>query len=286
MRRSVSILIFLFLIAAVVFSHSGEVHNQEYEYVLFGNRFYKYTNPSAKKIIQTLEDASFICIDQFNGSGAKELANLKEENIPNMIKSIDEIDFKAFGGADGKSGHRYYTHRGWDLYYPEKSHWETRKAILVNTVKKKLFPSLIGFSSFFARNRQLERQCNSFCILTYYVHILGDHLEARDYKSLSDIARLSDSHDKTNPGIIPSIKNSSKDLFFSQVNDGVYKLFISKLDDLQLKSENLLYSVGQINTDDKFVEYHKCAEELLECLAFFVPKLLKKESFFFNAFYR
>lgn len=286
MRKILVAFLLLFILTEFVYSHGNDGHNQELEYVLFGDRFYKNSHPNEKTVIQALEDASYLCIDQFSGRGNDKLTRLKNEKIPDIIKDISEINYDAFGGVEGSRGHRYYTHRGWDISYPEKAHWEARRAILVNTVKKELFPSLLGLFSFLRNNKHLEAQCNSFCKLIYYVHILGDHLEAKNPNALADIVPLSRSHDTSEPGIILKIKECCKDLFASQVNTRIYSSFVNQLDTLKTESEIYYYSPGGVNTDEKFSNYHKCAEDLLECLAQFVPNLLKNESFFKEVFYR
>ena len=118
----------LFIIAVIIvstsmctyaFSHTR--HDDYLEQVLFGPG--KYNGPAeGKAIINRLDAASYLTIDQFNGSGKKQLQTLKEAKIIGIPKSIVEIDYSASGNGED-SNHRTYTHRGWDYSYQnDKAH--------------------------------------------------------------------------------------------------------------------------------------------------------------------
>lgn len=121
------ILIFIICISTAMpaYAHNRDEHDEDLEYVLFGDREYKKThkaNTTAVTKIKALEDAAYLCVDQFNGSGKDALKNLQKEKVPDIPETIDEIDFKS------NSAHRYYTHRGWNVTTnPDKAHWSTRK---------------------------------------------------------------------------------------------------------------------------------------------------------------
>lgn len=102
------------------FAHDKDEHYEELEYVLFGNRHYKDTHPVHAKIIQAIEDATYLAIDQFNGQGTQELDRLRNEGIPGLPSSIAEINFSA------NYSHRFFTHRGWNVNYDVKSHSQVR----------------------------------------------------------------------------------------------------------------------------------------------------------------
>ena len=287
-RRIVAFFVALVIFATnacVSYAHDRDEHDQDIEYVLFGDKTYKSTHPAFKNKIQAIEDATYLCVDQFNGNGKNELANLQKEKIPNIPKSIDEFDFTA------NFAHRNFTHRGWNVNYDKKANWPVRQQILINTVDKELFSEvkpvlsnvpwlsekLYGDSSY-------KKKCESLCILLYYTHIIGDHIEADNYKALAYVDPLTNLNDRDNPGIIPDLIKCCDTLFEDQANSYSYKEFKQELEDLRDKSDKLTSSKGGVDTEEEFEKYHKCAEDLLELLATYVPKLLTKEDFFSKSF--
>ena len=266
-------------------AHERKEHDSELEWVLFGDRNYKNAHSNVEDIIQALEDAVYLAVDQYNGNGKKELENLRSMGVRNLPRSIDEFDFS------GNYAHRKYTHRGWDLEYSEKAHWPIRKSILTNTVQKVLFDAENQPLSWFPwlsekvySTPELRKQRDSFCALLYYVHILGDHIEAEKYTQLAYVAPLTQVHDAQNPGIIPDIEQHLSVVFASQKASFTYAALMGELDNLKLKAEKLDSSTGGVNTPEKFEKYHQCAEELLKTLSAYVPQLLKNEPFFSNHF--
>lgn len=273
-----------------VSAHNRDEHDEDIEYVLFGDREYKDTHPLTAEKIQAIEDAAYLCIDQFNGSGKDALENLKKEKIPDIPDSIEAIDFKS------NSAHRYYTHRGWNLTTnPDKAHWPTRQKILLNTVDKELFSesrSLISkvpvLSNIFAKEELKEdrQKCESLSVLIYYVHILGDHDEAKKYSALAAVDPLTSLNDRDNPGVIPDLIKYCGILFEDQEDTYTYENFMQELEDLENKSDKLTSSKGGINTDEKFESYHQCADDLLDVLGEYAPGMLKKEEFFKTSFFK
>ena len=286
------------------YAHDREEHDEEIEYVLFGNRDYKKTHPTDSNTIKAIEDALFLCIDQYNGSGKDELENLlNNENVPDIIKSIDEINYTS------NYSHRSLTHRGWNITYDEKAHWPLRQQILRNTVQKELFSSLDTPLSWFPWLSEIvygknnyDKQLESFCILLYCVHILGDHIEAGEEKEIGQgetrpktlkekttglayILPLSHTEDRDNPGLIPDLIKNCEILFESQSDTYSFKNLMQELEELRYQSEEIYESKGGVNTDIKFDEYNACAKNLLEVLATYIPGMLKKEKFFSNTFH-
>lgn len=269
-----------------VYAHNRDVHDGDIEYVLFGDREYKNTHPLAAEKIQAIEDAAYLCIDQYNGSGKDTLENLKKEKISDIPDSIKVIDFKS------NYTHRYYTHRGWNVTTnSDKAHWPRRQKILINTVDKELFSnskSLISkvpvLSNIFANEEMKEnrRKCESFSVLIYYVHILGDHDEAKEYSSLAAVDPLTNLNDRDNPGVIPDLVKYCGILFEDQEDTYTYKNFMQELEELENQSDKLTSSKGGINTDEKFESYHQYANDLLNVLGEYIPGMLKKEYFFKN----
>ena len=287
------------------YAHDREQHDEDIEYVLFGNRDYKKTHPLDANNIQAIEDAVYLCIDQYNGNGEKELKNLVEnEKVPGIPTSINEFNYTS------NYSHRSMTHRGWNESYDKEAHWPVRQQILRNTVRAKLFSSfsnpllwLPKISEKAYGKNSFRQQCESFCILLYCIHVLGDHIEAGEEKDLgmgltrtktlkekttglAYILPLSHTEDRDNPGLIPDLIHNCDILFKSQTNTRSYITFRQELVNLQEKSERLYNSTGNINTEEKFNDYNSCAHELLEILAMYVPNMLKKEEFFSNTFYK
>ena len=299
----------VFLILAISLScivqtnaHGREKHDEELEYILFGSKHYKNSHPDDKRNIQSIEDALYLCVDQFNGNGSDELENLvKIEKIPDIPKTIDEIDYKS------NYSHRSLTHRGWNQVYDKKAHWSERQKILRNTVKKKLFPSLLSPVSKVKekiKGKSNEAlQCESFCTFLYCIHILGDHIEAGENERLGGsetgsktikqkidglayIDPLAHTHDIRTPGVIPDMIKSCEVIFQSQTNTFRYKALIQELKYLRDKCEDVYYSDGGVNDEAKFEEYNGYANELLEILSLYIPPMLKNEEFFLNTFYK
>lgn len=288
---------------SVAYAHEREEHDGDIEYVLFGDRDYKKTHPADSKRIQAIEDAVFLCVDQYNGNGEKELNNLlNNEKIPGIIHSIDEINYTS------NYSHRSLTHRGWNYTYEEKAHWPLRQKILRNTVRKELFSSLDTplsrvplLSEIVYGKNNYDKQRESFCILLYCVHVLGDHIEAGEKKNLGQnksrtktlsekttglayILPLAHTEDRDNPGLIPELIKNCEILFESQSETYNYKSFIQELEELRDKSEGIYESKGGVNTDEKFEEYNTCAKDLLKLLGENVPDMLRKEEFFSSTF--
>ena len=302
-KRALSLLL-VFIICLTYCSqavaHGRQEHDEELEYVLFGNRDYKTTHPIDKSTVQALEDALYLCVDQFNNSGTNELANLvNNEKIPDIPKTIDEIDYTS------NYSHRSLTHRGWNTVYDPKAHWPERQKILRNTVKKELFSSFDTPFSWITEKvkgqSNYTKQSESFCILLYCVHVLGDHIEAGEDKDLGGgkkaaktlqekknglayIYPLSHTNDIDNPGLIPDIIKSCEVLFESQANTRTYNNLMQELKGLSDKSEEIYRSKEGVDTEDDFEKYNSYANELLEVLARSLPSMLRKEEFFVNTF--
>ncbi len=282
-KRIISFLLalsMLCLLAVPVLAHERPDHD-DIEYVLFGDMDYKETHPNYSAKIQAIEDATYLCVDQYNGKGEKELANLQKEKIPDIPKTIDEFDFS------GNNAHRNFTHRGWNVNYDSKAHWDVRQKILRNTVDKELFASsksVFSWLPWSLVSSNYKAQCESFCELLYYIHIIGDHIEADKFTALVYVDSLTELNDRDNPGVIPDLITCCDTLFKSQNNTYTYKEFRQELEDLRDKSDKLTSSKGGVNTDEKFAEYHKCATDLLDLLSNYIPKLLKNEEFFTKSF--
>ena len=262
-------------------------HDEDIEYVLFYDPDYitNCHNEDIKKKIIAIEDAVYLCVDQFNGEGETSLKNLNSRKIPGIPKEIKEIDYPGSGNT-----HRGETHRGWNMVYTSSTRWQKRKDILINTVNEELFSNINTSLDWFpwldekVNGNYTKRQCESFCVLLYYTHIIGDHLAAKGKGSLALVAPLTRPNDPKNPGIIPELINAFKVLFQSQKSSRVFKSLIMDLEDLKDRSDKLVSAEDNVNTDEEFAEYHEIAIELLNCLGEYVPKLLKNENFYKETF--
>ena len=291
LKRFLSVLLCFCLIVSCtppVYAHGRDEHDEEIELVLFGSTNYKQTHPEVSDIVEALEDATYLAVDQFNGNGADALARLQKRHIPDLPKKIEDFDFNS------NFAHRNFTHRGWNVQYDAKAHWPLRQQILTSTVRKELFSSVetplgripwLSEKVFADQEKDIARQCESFCVLLYYIHILGDHLEAERNTALAYVCPLTRPEDRDNPGVIPDLLAYFPILFASQKNTHTYSLFIQELESINARSDSLVQSEGGINTDEEFSAYHKCAEDLRDLLADYLPSLLKKEPFFRNTFY-
>lgn len=278
------IVLLLFQCAASVFAHGRDEHDEEIELVLFGSRDYAVSHPLQSKKIKALEDAVYLCVDQFNGSGTDELENLQDRKITGLPKSISEIDFT------GNYSHRKYTHRGWNLTsYDDDAHWPKRQKILLNTVEKELFSSDNGLISTVTNlfgSRKDKDKIESFSALLYYVHVLGDHIEADSIGKLAYVIPLSRQHESgDNPGLITELIGHLQVLFQGQNNTRRYNSFMQELRALWNTSYSVVNTDGEVNSSEKFDVYHQCAIDLLNTLSMYVPELLQGEEFFKNTFY-
>lgn len=209
-----------------------------------------------------------------NQQGEKERKTLAEKRGIQGIPSIKDIDF------GGNSSHRSMMHRGWNIHPVEeerRENWNKRKQIFISTVRKELFNESDG-------KKSSDEQIESFCILLYYTHILGDHIATGDYKDLSHIAPLVRPNNSDHPGIIPELILCFSKLFKrSQRN---YGDLLHVLEDLRSRSEMLSGTQCSIDTKGKHELNRQYAKELLSILERYVPRLLEQEAFFKDTFYK
>lgn len=265
---------------------SAKEHNDYLERVLFGNYSSYKNNSETKKIIESLENASYLAIDQ-NGrktpGDQNKLDDLKDRGV--KVPKLDDLLFSISGG--GFEEHRRYTHKGWNFEYkPEdKAHWKSiRKKLLMDTVNKEL--SFGFFSNFLWFD--YDQKCKDFSALIYYVHVLGDFI-ADDYETkndaLNNMMHLADERDPDN-SLLSELSNHLKSLFADEKGDYNYRELIDGLKELEHRAASVYHTPGNLNTKEKYDEYHDCAEAAMELLIERVPELLKKESFFKNTFYK
>lgn len=271
-------------------THERKEHDKDIESILFGDESYKKTHSSNAEKIQALEDAVYLCVDQFNGSGKKELKKLQERHVPGIPKSIKEIDFK------DSSLHRRKTHKGWRLGDDKEAHWKKRQDILMNTVDSELFPDdgwpviskiqrmILKGEKREKKRRENNPQIESFSAILYYIHIIGDHLEADNYSKLTNLAPLAHLNDTSNPGVIPDIIDYSDKLFKDQVNTRVFQSYLYKLQGLESKCNELTNLPGGINSEERYRMDYEYTQELKDILKDYIPGMLRQEKFFKEAF--
>lgn len=297
------IVAFLLMVAVLVMgtvpgqAYDAPIHNKQLEMVLLGKRITKHKIPlnAQEEAIRAIEAASYLCLDQFNGYGEECLSFLKSYHVPGLPE-LGEIDFTS------NKEHRKFTHIGWSsTKQSAKGNWPTRKEILLATVNK-----VFDFGPFtdpflFSIKQDYTRQCDAFCALVYYVHILGDIEKMKDLEQFKAEGSFTLPLARAHPG------NTNRDILYElceMKNDGgaddyyLKNLFPDIWEtnihcqnlkrDLQRIHRNAISleaSVGGINTEEKFQKYKQYCTDTINVLSKYIPDLLKQEKFFADVFY-
>ena len=238
--------------------------------ILFRKYEYACSDSSVQDELSVLTSACYLTIDQFNSYGQNYLDELTTYGVKNIPTQVSEIGFSASG-----RNHRSFTHRGWDFGYSGemKTIWPLRQDILRNTV---------GTVFDFKGN---EQQKEAFCELLYYIHILGDHEDDASYQISNGLKiDIGGRHDKED--IIHKLLDLLPILFEDQTHTHKYRALTTNLRSLNSKLDKLVNSVGGINNDEKFAEKQELVGKVIEILSLYLPKMLKKEPFFQEVFYR
>ena len=289
--------VFLFSFIVPCDAHPRQPHHyKDIESVLFETGFSKNKKSnsnckiSIKDSIKAIEFASYLTIDQFQGNGQKQLDKLKELGMGGLPRKLTEIDYQYNFEGEKKvnaNTHRRYTHEGWERDYSVKGKkqqefWKKRKKVLLGTVN-----SVFDFSDITMFG--YDEKCNSMAGIIYYVHILGDHIEADNYKKISLLTELAGrkhaNEDDKDYDMITCLKKYVEILFEDQEETEKYKNLMKGLKKIEKGAGKLVKSTGGVNTDEEFKKYHEYAEELLKLLQDNMPYLLKKEAFFQMVFY-
>lgn len=288
--------------------------------VLFGRNEYnsKKDDPRYRTKIEMLQKASYLSIDQFtNNDTEKEKRDQKELNylrrhfvqgLPWTIAEINPSENDKYNSLYPKI-HREFTHRGWRFPYalPEyggdiaKS--EKRNAILYNTVAK-VFSLRIKpqnpFGKFIGETMKIQYEddkCDAICRLIYYVHVLGDCYEDDNFNKANGDSngkkiplgrknpRETKEYDKRiqDTDIIGELFYLMPDLFSNQTHDSKYKELIDRLNERKAEIRALYGSTGGI-TAERYQEYHKQTDLLMDVLLEYIPELLQREPFFNKVF--
>lgn len=282
-KRKIVIWLMIVLVISNIFvinvsAYERKDHDDFLEDMLFKSYKNLDTDKEAKKIFELITAACYLCIDQTNSNGKKDLELLKEYGVEGLPDDVLEI-----GEGMGGKNHRSNTHRGWTpkshIYTKVvKEKWQKRKEILVNTVDK-----IFDFGDD-------TEKCDSFCEMLYCIHIIADHLDDEDYKKAQNNGLkmpVADSHGNDDT-IIKSLLDDFDVLFedIKEENLNQYNGLTTKLDSLNIEISEIVHSTGGINSEEKFDEHKKLVENLKEALESYLPKLLRKEKFFADVFYK
>lgn len=289
------VLVIIISFFPVAFAHGKQSdHDKDLREFLFGQGVY-LTGEKRDKF-EAIADAAALCIDQFSTNEEK---RSKEDLFNELDKRIgfsftfDDIELQKYGDKNVTAKtHRLFTHRGWNYSeYPLPKLWTQRKKILTATVNKELFGKSPGMLKKFKwveglvySEEACNKQCEAFCELVYYVHILGDYVEATSYSSeFQQLIPLVRHEDPTAPAMIDELIKIIPVLFESQ--RWSYPTLIQELERIKADAEAIMFVQGGIRTQEQFNEYHSCALELINVLKENLPGLLKNTDFFKKAFY-
>lgn len=247
-------------------------HDKYMSEVMFKN-FKEIENDSeVQDEIAVLSSACYLTIDQFNGNGQKDLDVLWDYKVKNIPKDVKEITFNASGKT-----HRTYTHQGWGSKFyskleQETCSWTIRQNIMMNTVDK-----------VFDFDGDVKKQ-ESFCKVLYYIHILGDHKDDTSWK-INNGLKMGVGGRNDNIDIIHELLDAFKVLFKGQKYTFKYRSLTNGLQRIDNRLSKIVNSEGGVNTDEEFELYQEYVDDTLKILTYYLPEMLKDESFFHEVFY-
>ena len=265
----VSLLLITFQSSITVNAYQRYEHDRILESVFFKCFKVIKEGDDTSKYLDAIESASYLCIDQFNGNGEKDLEKLKQFGVSELPSKISEIDFTA------NATHRAYTHRGWalspQLNRLSKEKWELRKSILTGTLDK-----IFDFND--------ETQRDSFAALIYYIHLLGDRDAADKYDVNANVMEAGGRADKLD--IINEMLKYIKILFRKQSSTHKYIDLTTILEKYNVEFSKLVRSTGGIDTTEKYTEYKDLVQKTINILTMYLPEMLKELDFFYDVFYK
>ena len=127
-------------------------------------------------------------------------------------------------------------------------------------------------------------KCKSFAAFLYYVHIIGDHM-GTDYANVALDLQMIPLANRNEANIIDELEDTFAVLFDDQTTSVYYKHLLDSMKDIKKRAIKVFHSTGGLNTEEKYLEYQKCAEDLMDLLIEDIPPLLKNEEFFSKVFY-
>lgn len=309
MRKVISVLLIIVLVGTCVscaFAHDDQnEHDKDLKQALFGNRD-KQLVGEEKTAFQAIADAAAVTIDQFSPNDTLQWKKGTYDNLQNELSDLGVqtigIDFKDLDlnihvwdnvkNAEAKNitanSHRRFTHMGWKYKrYPNEEFWKRRKSVLLQTANEVLFTRKATFSRIPLLSGliyQPSEQCEAFCAVVYYIHILGDHIEGDIPDKLTDLEPLIQYTSFSTPGIITELMEQLRVLFPNQTSTRVFSMLMQDLTDLRIEVEDNCGMWGSVDTVEKCRENQKYAKKLLEILATHLPLLLQREPFFADCF--
>ncbi|NMD38649.1 MAG: hypothetical protein GYA87_08235 [Christensenellaceae bacterium] len=305
MKRKISTLL-TFLILSLLIIPSSLAHDDQAKHdadlmcVFWGDD--KVSLSSEEKIaFKIIANAAAITIDQYSlnpngrikeGTFNEIQEGLKYFGLPELSINFNDIDLNIKVSNDGKNispnTHRLYTHLGWNYKkHPNNDFWKKRKHVLIDSVNRLLFNSKKIFSWFPWASDVVyppSEQCDAFCAIIYYVHIIGDHIAGDTADKLKNIEPLIHYTSMDTPGIIVELKEQLQIVFQEQKNSYTFFELDQKLSDLTISIEKNCDILGFIDTAEKCKKNQEHAEQLLQILSKHLPTLLKNESFFKSRF--
>ena len=308
------------LLPGHAFAHSGSEHNQELERVLFGDNGVQYANAHKNangkegdaegKAIYALEDAAYLCIDQYgrrDEKGENCIAYLRRYVGVGIPQRLHQINPAATGPL-----HRSYTHQGWDHGYSQNSEngqtldarehpekWAARKTILLNTADRVFSFTPLSMGWLVGHSEK----CDSFCALIYYTHVLGDYLEDKTYTQFFE-----GSNGLKIPFAVPNPSDENPDIFweidkhlavlFGENGGTLYRSLDQQLDTLANRARRLAGAKSGLTQEEAYAQGHEYAEELMALLTGYdnpsysksygdatrIHMLLMREDWFTSAF--
>lgn len=294
------VLLVLYSTVPYVSAHpNASEHYEEIEAVLFNDRFYSKSQPeNIKQAVHMLEYATTLSIDQFGETNGTLLKGLRLWKVSGIPKELSEINPSKSQTQLSARNHRTYTHQGWNYDYANEingdlAHWDVRKPIMLSTANKVFsFNSFSGKLLFF--DLGYSEQCDAFCALLYYIHIIGDYIEDCNPESGS-IDRFNGT---TNGKKIPFAAYSKPDVF-SELIECIPQIFPDQdckalLDEIQLLADqarsDVASSDGQIDSIDQFEKMRTHVQKLMDLLTGengeynYIHTCLENEKFFNSIF--
>lgn len=271
-------------------AHDAVEHWNDIRYVLFGQeRTPSSLDKDQQQKLNALLYATQLCIDQFGGSCASYLSSLHNNHYRHLPKSISEIDLYATA-----NDHRLYTHRGWNENYADVSNgensdwaqrWQQRKKLLTD-VAEQIFDFDGRRPVFDVFGYPCTSECDAFCRLLYYVHLLGDHAAFTTY-SYNRVIKGKQGKDQ-----VVSLASTRGDCVISELQKAAAELFGEtetselnrELEEIKSRVIELLNGPEAMKTDEDLEKYKGFIQDVLDTLADYIPKLLKEKDFFSKVF--
>ena len=271
-------------------AHDAVEHWNDIRYVLFGQeRTPSSLDKDQQQKLNALLYATQLCIDQFGGSCASYLSSLHNNHYRHLPKSISEIDLYATA-----NDHRLYTHRGWNENYADVSNgensdwaqrWQQRKKLLTD-VAEQIFDFDGRRPVFDVFGYPCTSECDAFCRLLYYVHLLGDHAAFTTY-SYNRVIK-----GKLGKDQVVSLASTRGDCVISELQKAAAELFGEtetselnrELEEIKSRVIELLNGPEAMKTDEDLEKYKGFIQDVLDTLADYIPKLLKEKDFFSKVF--